>query len=111
MIGEMRHKVTIKGYSVVKSATGADIKTETTIGTVWATIKPVRGNESQDAGRLAAKQTYLIKIYSRTDVTTANFIVWGAKEMQIRAITDRWMQDKSTPGQFLTLECELGSQI
>ena len=108
--GNMRERVIIKGYTVTKSATGADIKTETTIATVWANIKPVRGGESQDVGRLAAMQTYLVKIYKR-DIDTSNFIVWGAKEMQIRSISDRWEQEKETPGQFLILECEYGAQV
>ena len=110
-VGNMRERVAIKGYTTVKSATGAEINTETTIAAVWASVTPIRGRESQDVGRLAALQTYLVKIHYRTDVDTSNFIVWGAKSMQIRSVTDRWEKDKGTPEQFLTLECEHGAQV
>lgn len=110
-IGQMRDRVVIKGYTTVTSATGAKTRTSTTIATVWASIKPVKGYEGQDVGRLAGIQTYLVKIYDRSDVTTANYITWGTKDMQIRSVSDRWMQNKETPGQFLTLECEYGTQV
>ena len=110
-LGHMRERIIIKGYSVVTSATGAQTQTETTTATVWASVKPVRGKEGEDAGRLASLQTYLVKIHHRTDIDTSNHVLWGTKEMQIRSISDRWMQDKETPEQFLTLECEYGSQI
>lgn len=110
-VGKMRERVAIKGYTTATSGTGAITETPTTIATVWASVMPIRGNESQDVGRLAAIQTYLVKIYHRTDVDTSNYITWGSKDMQIRSVSDRWMQNKETPGQFLTLECEYGSQV
>ncbi|WP_339862359.1 phage head closure protein [Paremcibacter congregatus] len=108
-IGSMRERVTIKKYTTVQSATGATTDTETTVATVWANIKAVRGTEAQDAGRLAAKQTYLVTIYTRT-LETGYFLLWGTKKLNIRSISDRWEQNKGVPGQFLTIEAEDGVQ-
>ena len=110
-LGNMRERITIKGQTIAVSGTGAQTTTDTTIASVWASVKPVRGNESDDAGRLASIQTYLVTIHYRADIDTANFITWGAKELQVRAVTDRWEQNNGTPTQFLTLECEYGRQI
>ncbi|MBL4802637.1 MAG: phage head closure protein [Emcibacter sp.] len=108
-IGHMRDRITIMRKTVATSDTGATETTDTVLATVWANVKPIRGREGQDAGRLATIQTYLVKIYSR-DVTTADFISWGEKNMQIRSISDRWEAENETPGMFLTLECEDGVQ-
>jgi SPP1 family predicted phage head-tail adaptor len=110
MIGQMRHRIAIKSRTSVKDDTGGDTFTNTTTTTVWAKITPVRGREGQDAGRLAAIQTYLIKIYDTT-IDTSYFLTWGTKNLQIRSVEDRWQQDGDTFGQFLTLECDDGSQV
>lgn len=110
-VGEMRHQITLKGYTVVISATGAEERTPTTIATVWAKITPVRGGEAPDAGRNTPLQTYLVKIHNRSDLDTLDYVVWGAKEMQINSISDRWQQDGDEYGLFLTMECEHGTQV
>lgn len=110
-VGEMREKITLKGYSVVKSATGAETRTAATIATVWAKITPVRGREAPDAGRNTPLQTYLVKIHNRTDLDTLDYVVWGAKDMQITGISDRYQQDGDEAGLFLTMECEYGAQV
>ena len=110
-LGDMREQITLKGYTTVKSGTGAETRTETTIATVWAKITPVRGREAQDAGRQTPLQTYLVKIHKRTDLDTLDFVVWGTKDMQINSIEDRWQKDNDPPGLFLTMECEYGPQV
>lgn len=105
MIGKMDERVSIQesseaddGYGV--TLTWANIATDPT---VWAEVKPVKGREYEDRGRLATMETYLVRIRYRTDVTTANKLVWGSKELDIRHVADREMK-----GQYLWLECEHG---
>jgi len=99
----MRERVTIKVNSYAKDALGANIPTVTDLATVWAQVKPVRGQEMKDIGRLASKELYLVTIRHRTDVTTDNSILWGAKLMNIRSV-----QNRDERKAFLSMECEAG---
>tara|TARA_R110002072_G_scaffold100778_3_gene222009 strand:- start:1432 stop:1767 length:336 start_codon:yes stop_codon:yes gene_type:complete len=107
--GNMRERVTIKKYTPSTSATGAITETETTVATVWAEVRAIKGREAQNAGRLATIETYLITIYTRV-IDTGYFLEWGGKKLNIRSISDRWEKDKTMPGQFLKIEAEYGVQ-
>jgi len=85
--GAMRERITFQIEAKVADGGGGFTETWGAIATnstVWAQITPVKGAEKVDAGALTGMQTYLIRIRYRTDITTANRVLWGALTLNIR---------------------------
>jgi len=55
--GELDQRVMIKRKTDVDDGQGGSAPTEVTVGTVWAKIEPVRGQERVIADRQAGTQT------------------------------------------------------
>ena len=106
----MRDRIELRSFSTTKGVTGSAKREIIVLDTVWADIRAIRGSEDKEASRLTTIQGYLIKIYSRNDITTQSFIRWNDCDLQIKSISDRWKTTRETKGMFLTLECIDGVQ-
>lgn len=103
MLGSLRERVTIQTFTDTSDGGGGSTRTWTNLATVWANVKPVRGRETQDTGRLASLQTYLVTIRYRTGFDTTARLLWGSKYLNIRSLENRDERKK-----FWTMECEEG---
>lgn len=106
MIGGFRERITFEVEEGTADGGGGSTAAWgniPTTPTVWAEVKPVRGSESVDAGHLASKQTYLVTIRYRSDITTKMRINWKGVYMNIRSVQNRDMKKK-----YLSIEAETG---
>lgn len=103
--GGLRERITIEAKTLVTDAGGGGAATWSTVATVSAQVTPVKGREGEDAGRLAAMQTFLVVIRYRNDVGPLNRIQWRGRTLNIRSAEDR-----EERRQWLTMECEEGVQ-
>lgn len=101
--GRLRERVTIQTFTEASDGGGGVTRTWSNLATVWAEVKPVRGSESKDGGRLAGLQTYLVTIRHRTGFDTSARLLWGSKYLNIRTMENRDMRKE-----FWTMECEEG---
>ena len=104
--GDVRERVLFLLEQSVSDGMGGETAQWVDMESRWAKVKPVRGNEAVDGGRVAARQTYLVT--ARWDrltsaITTADRIWWNGRELNIRTITNRDMRRR-----WLTFECEEG---
>lgn len=53
--GTLRHRLTVQRPESVRDATGGETITWVTVGTVWASIEPVSGRESQGVNQILAE--------------------------------------------------------
>ncbi len=85
--GELDQRVMIKRKTDVDDGQGGSAPTEVTVGTVWAKIEPVRGQERVIADRQAGTQTYRITARNQghwAGVVTTDTLVWNGSEMNVR---------------------------
>ena len=59
--GRLRHRVAIQAVTATTAgATGQPVPTWTTLGTVWAAIEPLKGQERLDAAGVQAKLSHRV---------------------------------------------------
>jgi SPP1 family predicted phage head-tail adaptor len=105
--GALDERVTFKRKTLMRDGMGGadEAWAAITDGTVWARLRPVRGNERTEADRTEAKADYLVTIRYRDDLLPTDRIEWRGRELNIRLI-----RDGGPRAQFLEIEAELGEQ-
>lgn len=71
-----------------RSDGGYDVA-DATLAERWASVRPVRGSEQEQSGRMAGTVTYMIELARYDDATTEDAIVWltrGDARLNIREI-------------------------
>jgi len=104
-IGPLRERVTIQSGSTADDSMGGGPESWSAIATdptVWAGVRPIRGDERLAALQLQAAVTHEVTIRYRTDVTPQHRLLWGAAPLNIRAV----LHDARR--QFTTLMVEQG---
>lgn len=105
-IGPMRERVTLQSATRTADAGGGAAVTWSPLAhgaTVWARVTPLSGSEALQAMRLQARVTHLVTMRWRDDVTAAMRLVWGARVLNIRAVTN-----PDERRRYLELLCEEG---
>lgn len=99
-IGDKRDRIRIaREVRTQRDDGGFDVE-ETTVCTRWASVRPERGNEAQQAGRQRGAVGYVIEIDARADVRAEDTIYWvtnGNLGMNVREVRqpDRRTMDKT----------------
>jgi len=84
--GRRRHPVEIQRETKVSDGMGGWQTGWATIGTEWAAIDSVRGDEFLGAGQLQATTTAKVTIPYRDDLTTADRLVYHGKRFNLKAL-------------------------
>ena len=93
-IGRLNKRVDIMGYVTSKDEMGQSKQSLQKLATVWADIKPMRGSELYEVGRLQSKMTHRIYIRYLPDVTTSNWIVYNGKRFNIVSVVNPDYENK-----------------
>lgn len=102
--GDLTERVTVeRAVTTDDGAGGQTVDWQPVPPNLWAKVRPVKGRETEDMGRRATVETYLIVIRYGPSVTTLDRLVWSGKQLNIRAA-----QDRDGDRRWLTLECEAG---
>lgn len=84
----MTKRITIQADTGSQDAYGQPYGTWTTIATVWGKIITSGGREFYAAQRLNAETTAVVEIRYRTNVTTANRILYNTRKYDILSVVD-----------------------
>ena len=86
MIGGFRHRVKIQEESKTADSGGGYVLAWSDVATIWADVQPASGREVFHAQQLQKNVTHRITTRYRTDVSTANRLLWGSRSFNIRAV-------------------------
>lgn len=86
--GDLDRKITIESRTESRSATGAATYTWAALATVWAKVKPVRGQEYFAAQQVNAQIDAVFTIYYRADITRTMRINYGGEYYDIQDIAE-----------------------
>ena len=93
-IGRLNKRVKIMGYVTTKDEMGQLKQNLKTVATVWADIKPMRGSELYEVGRIQSKMTHRIYIRYIPNIDTTNWIVFGDKKFNIVSVVNPDYENK-----------------
>lgn len=85
--GRLKHKVTIMRYQNTEDVLGNTVNVLSPLKSVWAEVRPKRGDEQLEYYKITNSQSYKITI-RYTDVTTKDVIVYKGRQFQIVAIAN-----------------------
>ena len=66
--GKLRHKITIQSYTDTANDFGEVSKGWSDLASVWAFVRPLRGNESYYNKQVAPEMTHEIRMRYRSDI-------------------------------------------
>ena len=94
--GSMREQITLQTEARAADGGGGYTQSFTTNYTVYASVKPVSGNEQYQQGQITDTQQYEFVIRYRSDktVTPKNRILWGSRVFQIKSVINDMERNK-----------------
>jgi len=103
--GQLRHYVVVEqpASPVVRSASGAVVKTWQAFATVWARVEPIGGRERFGSSEFAKELTHRVTIRALIGLTSDMRIKLGTRAFDILSVTDR-----DERGRMMQLECREG---
>ena len=88
MIGKMRHRVALQQPVEVTDAGGGRSITWDTVETVWAHVKPLRGNSRIHAMGAAYPVSHTITMRYRADIDGSWRCVYDSRNFNIHAVVN-----------------------
>lgn len=85
--GALDQRVIVQEEARAADGLGGYAVSWTTVGTIWASVVPVRGQERVIADQQAGVQTYRVTVRNQDTgaaVTTAHRLVWRGQTMNVR---------------------------
>lgn len=89
--GKLRHKLLIQSFSGTRDTAGHKDKKDDSnwstdaTGTVWGSVEPLRGQELEEARKLAPTVTHQVKLRHLVGLTMDKRIKFGARIFSIEA--------------------------
>lgn len=86
--GRMTERVGLLRRDVSPSSTGSGVPVERFVveATVWAEVRPVRGNEAHVALLRVSETTHIVRIWHRTDIDETWRLRWRDRDYDIDEI-------------------------
>lgn len=86
--GRLRHRVTIETPGGSASAFGEVAQSWSTVATVWAAVEPTSSRERVENEQTKAFTTHRIHMRYRSDVTTAERVVFNSRTLNITSVVN-----------------------
>jgi SPP1 family predicted phage head-tail adaptor len=86
---DLTERVTLRRYIETINEYGTIERVATSLGTVWALVRPMSGRERDRAQQTEARADYLVVLRNRDDLTEKDVVVWRGAELNIRFIKER----------------------
>lgn len=105
--GPMRRRCAFKQKTRTSNGAGGFTFTWPTLTTVWGQLKPIRGTEREDNGRIEANVEAELKVRSSATLRTVNEddqVTISGEDYNIRAITNPDQRNK-----YLLMQLERGN--
>lgn len=101
-VGELDQLVTIKRRVRTPDGGGGFTSSLNTVGTEWARVRPMSGNERLAADKIEAPANYAVIMRTRSDLLESDILEWGSERLNIRFIA----YEAREP--FMKVECQKG---
>jgi SPP1 family predicted phage head-tail adaptor len=89
-VGELRHRVTIRRQADVSDGKGGFDRGWTTLALrIPARVKNMNGREALIGGVLTGVSTFEVVTRYRTDIQTADQLVWDTRELNVHSAEDK----------------------
>ena len=75
--GNLRHRVTIQESKETRKGDGSIAVTWEDVGTVWASVRPIRATERIRNNMLESEISHRVEMRYRDDITTKQRILFG----------------------------------
>ena len=99
--GRLRHRITIQTATEAQNNAGETIETWGTFAQRWAEVKAIKGDEMQQADKVAGRATHTVKIRYTDNVTIKMRILFSTQTFNIVAI-----RPDRTDEKFQILDCK-----
>lgn len=86
--GALRHRLTLEEKNKVDDGGGGFTESWDVVTTLWAAIRPIRGDEQVETGRLAGEVSHLITLRYREGVAPEMRFRLGVRVFDIKAAID-----------------------
>lgn len=104
-IGEMNRRVSIETYTTSRDTDGAEIRTPSTLCTVWAKVEPLSGTERIAGQQITSETTHTFTVRYRPALTARMRVTYAGKQYEILAVLHDEARHITT-----ALECKLINQ-
>lgn len=87
-VGRLNKRITFLTFQDGLDEMGQDTKRKVPFCSVWATVKPLRGREQEEAGRIQPQTAYTVTIRYRKGITPDMLIRYAGKTLEIESVID-----------------------
>lgn len=88
MIGKLRHRVTLQELVKTDDGYGGIVETWQDVATVWAAIKPLRGNERYTAQQVQSELSHKITIRYQAGIKPQMKLLYKGRTFEIESVID-----------------------
>lgn len=85
-IGSLRHRIALQSASEDRQGNGEVLLTYSTFATVWASVRPMQGNELESAQQISAIVTHKIRIRYNDTIAPRNRILFDSRTFEVVSI-------------------------
>ncbi|KKL96985.1 hypothetical protein LCGC14_1839000 [marine sediment metagenome] len=93
-IGRLRHRITIETPTDVLDDFGESTKTWSSIGTVWASVEPLSGQEKFEALQIYPEASHKVRIRYLSGVSPDDHILFGSRTFEIVAVMNQMERNR-----------------
>lgn len=84
--GQYRHRVAIKDKTVTRDSYGGEVITWSTVATVWADIRPIRGREYLEMDQSQADITHRVYLRYRPGIEPTMRLEFESRTFHIESV-------------------------
>ena len=105
-IGQLDQRIRLLSKAETPDGVGGVTTGESIYATVWAIVRPLRGQERKESDRVEASGQFLVVIRNRDDVNEGHIVRWDSRDLNVRFVRNRGAREL-----YLELECEAGVAV
>ena len=86
--GRLRQRIQLQSKATTADRTGTPTETWATYDTVWAEVKPLRGQEQQQGDQVQGRMTHLVTLRYHSSITIEHRIYFDSRYFDINAVAN-----------------------
>lgn len=102
-VGEMTEPVELWSRTSASDGMGGHTMTPSKFADVWAHVRPLGGQERNEANRREASGKLLFVMRNRDDLNETHYMVWNSRQINIVFVRPRGPRDL-----YMEVEAEIG---
>lgn len=105
-IGQLDQRISLVSKAETQDGVGGVTTGETVYATVWAIVRPLRGQERKESDRVEASGQFLVVLRNRDDINEGHIVRWFGRDLNVRFVRNRAARPL-----YLELECDVGVAV